>query len=199
MNNYKQLQHVNFPSPTSIKANMMPIIMGDPKTVPFKEYLPMIDACSLEKGTTVYLSVKESWVEKGQSQRRAGLHTEAFKNMAWGGGSWGSSKGIYMASTQAKTTRIYDCLVEPTHHHGALAKEPDAPSELMKANTMYWFSDRVPHEAIIAKQGYYRQWFRLVSEEISGWYSRHSTPNPYGVLPNAPILDNSKFEQSTED
>ena len=33
-------------------------------------------------------------------------------------------------------------------------------------------------------QAGYRQFFRLVSSEVSLWYRDHSTPNPLGVLPD---------------
>ena len=50
---------------------------------------------------------------------------------------------------------------------------------------LYWMTDRTPHESmpvlgpvarVVARQG-----------RISVWYSQHNTPNPTGVLPDAPV------------
>lgn len=45
---------------------------------------------------------------------------------------------------------------------------------------------------LVAQDGI-RQWFRLVSEEIDGWFSQHNTPNPLGIEPTAPIVYYNKF------
>ena len=34
-----------------------------------------------------------------------------------------------------------------------------------------------------------------MTNSVSAWYSRHSTPNPLGVEPDCPILDIDKFEE----
>ena len=39
------------------------------------------------------------------------------------------------------------------------------------------------------------RYFRLVTNSVSAWYSRHSTPNPLGIEPDCPILDIDKFEE----
>jgi hypothetical protein len=41
-----------------------------------------------------------------------------------------------------------------------------------------------------------RQFFRLVSDEITVWYAAHSTRNPLGVAPppHVTIVDGDKFE-----
>jgi hypothetical protein len=39
------------------------------------------------------------------------------------------------------------------------------------------------------------RYFRLVTNSVSAWYSRHSTPNPLGIQPDCPILDIDKFEE----
>ena len=232
MNNYKEIQTVNFPEADNLKVNMMPIIVGDRESVPYPQYNPLIEACNLEPGTIAYLTINEGYIEKGLSQRRAGLHTEAVNFGAHGGGrvpvvigphggggshgggsikksparhgggshgggglhgGSGPYKGLYIASTVDKTTRIFDCSVEPTHFHGAMEEYPDAPSEELKANTLYWLHDKVPHEVLPMKEAQYRQFFRLISEDLHGWYAKHNTPNPYGVQPSAPILYGSKF------
>ena len=68
----------------------------------------------------------------------------------------------------------------------------------IKANNMIWMSDTTPHESLPLRKGTYRQYFRLVTSDISVWYSKHSTPNPYGIVPpsNVLIIDDDKFEAS---
>ena len=46
---------------------------------------------------------------------------------------------------------------------------------------------RTPHESLALPQGGYRQFFRLVTSQVSLWYKDHSTPNPLGVEPDPTI------------
>ena len=41
-----------------------------------------------------------------------------------------------------------------------------------------------------------RRYFRLVTNSVSAWYSRHSTANPLGTLPDCAIVDIDKFEEA---
>ena len=64
------------------------------------------------------------------------------------------------------------------------------PEELaltMKANRLYWMTDRTPHESLPLKKGTHRQFFRLVMSQVSLWYEDHSTPNPNGVKPDPKV------------
>ena len=63
----------------------------------------------------------------------------------------------------------------------------------LKACELCWFTDRTPHEATPAPVAGGRTFFRLVVGRISVWYSKHSTPSPLGVLPDAPVCDEDKF------
>jgi len=197
---------------------MMPFIMGDPATIPgyLHGYLPMIDKCSsIERGKVAYLTVHESLVKSGDSQRRGGIHTESYdstKQGGWGGGwgkgslhsgwggGWGKGQkegcairdGIYMASTDG-SCRIWDCSAGKVDKHGALMTSPSGLSEKMRPNYLYWMTDRTPHEALRVSKDTRRQFFRLVSNKIGGWFKQHNTPNPFGVLPDCPIIEGSKF------
>lgn len=108
--------------------------------------------------------------------------------------------GIYMASTVAGSSAVYSALIkEPeavTDAHGALPEvmrthlgEPYT----LNARELCWMTDRTPHEALPQPSTGPRQFFRLVAGPISVWYSRHNTPNPLGVQPEAPISDEDKF------
>ena len=47
--------------------------------------------------------------------------------------------------------------------------------------------NRTPHESLALPQGAYRQFFRLVTSQVSLWYKDHSTENPLGVEPDPTI------------
>lgn len=68
------------------------------------------------------------------------------------------------------------------------------PAVKMDPNTLYWITDRTPHESLPAPETVHRQWFRLVAEEVGVWWSQHSTANPLGVQPNCRIEHGNKFQ-----
>ncbi len=218
---------VSFPKPQGININMMPFVFGDKSSLPkeYHGYLPLIEKANFAKGSVAYLTIHESVVEKGSTQRRPGLHTdgtngelaESSSDGGWGGGSWGGgssnvdsggwgggwggikeSKGIYIASSDG-TCNIYDAYVSNKNvdKHGGTLKESVQNTKCVSAkpSTMYWITDRTPHESIPVKETTNRQFFRLVSEDIHAWYKKHSTPNPLGIEPKCPIVDVDKFAE----
>ena len=46
---------------------------------------------------------------------------------------------------------------------------------------------RTPHESLALPEGTYRQFFRLVTSQVSFWYKNHSTENPLGVRPDTTV------------
>jgi hypothetical protein len=104
------IDSIVFPAFTGIKCNMMPFIQGDSKSIPeeYKAYADIINNIYLEKGLIGYLTIDESFVEGGKSQRGfnsrgidRNVHVEvgSLKSQkmfgSWGdsGGSWGGSWG----------------------------------------------------------------------------------------------------------
>ena len=63
---------------------------------------------------------------------------------------------------------------------------------------MVWITDCTPHESLPLKAGTSRQYFRLVTSQISIWYADHSTPNPLGIKPpkHVKIVHGNKFDRS---
>ena len=190
--------YITFPQFSFQNVNMMPIIMGDISSVPesLQAYTPIIDLCHFRSGSTVYLTVTESIVEKGKTQRRPGIHTDATKNQNWGGG-WGGKKidrsGIFMASSDGRC-RLWDEDTTDVDTHGGLLQSPKGECILMKPNELYLMNDTTPHESLPALVTGPRQFFRLVSEDVGVWFSRHSTANPLGVTPSCQVVDENKFE-----
>lgn len=192
---YKEIGHVAFPSFQGTMVNMMPVIVGDIDSLPeeLRCYFDMINATKLKQGSLAYLTVRESVIRDTLLQSRGGIHVEAPKMNAWGGGAWGGlsfDKGVYMASTDG-ACEVWDELALDRDHQGACAVRSE-PSK-MKASTLYWITDKTPHAALPSEQGSKRQFFRVVSDEVSLWYSQHNTRNPRGILPNCEIVDYNKF------
>ena len=148
---------VRFPPPTGINVNMMPIKYYDlENTLPdfLKGYAPLIRECPVAVHKMpgyqriVYLTVHESPVAAGETQRRPGLHIERPAKNGGGGGyhapyphgpiqdflkseyrdiCWGlgfSDKdgmpvdGIYMASTVDDSCAVWSSLVRDPHAPG---------------------------------------------------------------------------------
>jgi len=189
---FQKVNEVEFPKYTNTIINMMPVIMGDDDSIPklLKQYIPMINQCKLEKGSTVYLTIHESLVEQGDTQRRPGIHTDATSAIGWGG--WGEVEGIYTASTDGKC-ELWDYDTHTVDEMGGLLDRPYMSGQKAEPNSLYWMTDRTPHQSLPASETKERQFFRLVSEKIGGWWTRHSTKNPLGVLPTCPLLYNNKF------
>lgn len=193
---YKEVGPVAFPEFHGIMINMMPVIVGDADSLPgdIVEYLPLINDTDLEQGSLAYLTVRESIIIGARKQSRGGIHVEAPRLNAWGGGAWGgmsSDKGVYMASTDG-ACEVWDELAHDRDYQGACAVT--TRPEKMKASTLYWITDKTPHAALPSTEGTVRQFFRLVSDEVSVWYSQHNTKNPRGILPSCEIVDYNKFK-----
>ena len=124
----------------------------------------------------------------------------------WGLGHWDKERGvpvdgIYMASNIAESCAVYPALISSpervSDEHGGIEhlREYLPEKHLLGHGDLVWMTDRTPHESmpLLESKHHHRQFFRLVVGPISTWYSKHNTPNPLGILPNAPISDVDKF------
>jgi hypothetical protein len=187
---------VRFPDYAGSVVNMMPIVMGDAATIPacLHGYLPMIERAGFAYGAVVYLTVHESLVDAGQSQRRSGVHTDATSQHGWGGGGWGKVGGVWVASTDG-ACRAWDEGVAQSDvdGHGGLLRPVRGTERRFEACRLYAMNDSTPHEALPATTTHHRQFFRLVGPDIGAWFAQHSTPSPFGVMPQAKVIAESKF------
>ena len=232
-------QKFAFPEPSGIDVNMMPFrLFYAEATLPprLHGYLPLIGSCRVQpvdygpdgrevaqrRDRVAYLTVQESRVEAGGTQRRPGLHIDRpgaivdggrfvapqpwgpneYTSIAWGGGC--SSKdgalvdGIYLATNVARSTRVFDALVsapeEVTDAHGGVEhlRGRLGAGVELQENKLHWITDRTPHEALPMAADGDRQFFRLVVGRVSVWYAAHSTANPL-CEPDAPVVHGSKF------
>eukprot|EP00457_Paulinella_chromatophora_P003440 gb/GEZN01003448.1/.p1 GENE.gb/GEZN01003448.1/~~gb/GEZN01003448.1/.p1 ORF type:complete len:606 (+),score=112.43 gb/GEZN01003448.1/:80-1897(+) len=116
--------------------------------------------------------------------------------------------GLYMASSISGSCRVWNVgIADPgsvvgelgdlEHMRGVLG-----PGALLQAGDLVWITDRTPHEslAVPGKAGQYRQFFRLVTSQVSVWYSEHSTPNPSKTIQlpkEVKVLTHNKFNSPT--
>ena len=134
-----------------------------------------------------------------------------YKPSCWGGGyGYGGYPyaelvgGIFMASNVDNSCGVWDCQIINDELIGELGdiehlRDFLPNSEVMIKNELYWLTDRTPHESLPLGLGTYRQFFRLVTSQVSLWYEDHSTKNPLGVVPDPKItktVTGSKFDET---
>lgn len=208
-------------SPIGRNVNMMPFILGSRFSLPsfLRCYYDSISKCPIndsERGKVCYLTVHESYVEPGTTQRREGLHIEApglsysssfgpGREHHWGGGVFfirdSYEGGVYFASSVPNTSVVYNALIDKNipgivDKHGSCEhlRRFIGPGTKLDAGQLIWITDRTPHEAIPQEEGGNRQFFRVVTSKVSHWFAHHSTPNPNVALPSDVIVvEGSKF------
>jgi len=218
----KQTARLEFPEPQDININMLPFVMGDVASLPkeYRHYWPLIEACNLpaeELGKVGYLTIQESLVPAGESQRRPGVHIETpgivmtagkyhEHPLMWGCGYLRGNQqvdqnpelpkvegGFYMASNVKSSCNVWQALIRDpglvVGPHGDLEhlREVLGRGHTMAPNKMYWLTDRTPHESLALEEETYRQFFRLVTSRLSAWFPEHSTANKCGTKPDPAI------------
>jgi len=140
----------------------------------------------------------------------------------WGGGAtfgtfydvtkqeitWNRTGGIFMASNLSDSCAVWNAgILNPEQivdHGGNIdhLRQVLGKPKLIKKGEIWWIQDNTPHESLLLKQAtpQYRQFFRIVSPELSVWYSAHSTENKIGIKPgpNTKIIHENKFATVTE-
>lgn len=159
----------------------------------FKPYSKIIEENYLEKGEVGYLTIDESFVESGQSQRgynskgiERNVHIEVGRNKGenrWGGGggsSWGGrgktiledNTMVLIANSVSDTCRYWDALEMSETKDGDLSeyihKYPEDTGKLLKSGEVAKISIFTPHECISQKESGYRQFFRIVGKGVTG-------------------------------
>lgn len=204
------VNHIQFPMFTGIKCNMMPFIQGDSSSLPseYKSYSEIIDKNYLEKGEIGFLSIHESFVEKGKSQRgyndagiKRNVHIEVGINgdiNNWGGGggcSWGNgyktvldkNTMVLIANSISDTCRLWDVLETSPTKDGDLSlyidKYPEETGILLKKGELAKISIFTPHECINQNHSDKRQFFRIVGKGVKG-REKHFTINPLVLIKN---------------
>jgi hypothetical protein len=196
---------IEFPQVTGVKCSMMPFIQGDSSSLPdeYKSYSKIIDENYLEKGEIGYLTIDESFVNSGESQRgynskgiNRNVHIEVgrYENKnRWGGSGGGSSWGgrnhtlldddtmVLIANNISDTCRVWDAKEMSYTDDGDLSeyidRYPENTGRLLKSGEVAKISIFTPHECISQKESKFRQFFRIVGKGVTG-REEYFTVNP---------------------
>ena len=195
---------IEFPQVMGVKCNMMPFIQGDSSSLPdeYKSYSKIIDENYLEKGEVGYLTIDESFVNSGESQRgynsggiNRNVHIEVgrYKNKnRWGGGNdhpWGGRNQtllkddtmVLIANNISDTCRVWDTKEMSYTNDGDLSeyidRYPEHTGKMLKSGEVAKISIFTPHECITQKESGNRQFFRIVGKGVTG-REEYFTVNP---------------------
>lgn len=178
---------IQFPKFKGIKCNMMPFIQGDARSLPeeFRSYADIVNSNYLEKGKIGFLTIDESFVEAGKSQRGFGtanrkVHVEVGRNKQFNFWGWGGKPNavladntkVLIANSISDTCRVWDTKEMAHTKNGDLSeyidKYPEHTGSLLKAGEVAKISIFTPHECVAQKQSGPRQFFRIVGSGVKG-------------------------------
>lgn len=194
---------IEFPKQQGLRCNMMPFIQGDSSSLPeeYKSYSQIINDNFLEKGEIGFLTIDESFVDVGKSQRGynskgidRNVHIEVGRvnnKNRWGGGgsSWGGKENtllddntqVLIANNISDSCRYWNTIEKSYTEDGDLSeyigKYPKETGLLMKKGEVARISIFTPHECISQKESSHRQFFRIVGKGVKGRES-YFTENP---------------------
>jgi len=167
-----------FPKQQGIKCNMMPFIQGNASSLPdqYKSYSKIINKNFLEKNEVGFLTIDESFVNVGSSQRgynsnniNRNVHIEVGRvnnQNRWGNGGsngWGGKETtlldnntkVLIANNISNTCRYWNTLETSYTLDGDLSdyinKYPENTGILLKKGEMLKMSIFTPHECIVQK------------------------------------------------
>lgn len=193
---YKTVGSIEFPEFTGARCYMMPFIQGRGDSLPaeFSGYGDIVEANAFpgEEGEIGLITIDESWVDAGKSQRGYGagsrsIHTEAClsepKTLSWGPSSpsWGDGPGfvslkpdlrVLIANSIDDTCMVWDQQVFDTTPDGDLSgRAEDFPREeghMMVKGELVEISIFTPHECIEQIRSSERSFFRIVGVGVNG-------------------------------
>lgn len=194
---------ISFPDFKGIKCIMMPFIQGDASSLPkeYQSYADIINNNFLQKGEVGYLTIDESFVEEGTSQRgynsyniNRNVHIEVSRKNnknKWGSDNngWGRSFDVLLEDTTEvliannidNTCMLWDVLEKRDTVDGDLSNYIDDYKRengiYLKAGELARMSIFTPHECINQLTSGLRQFFRIVGKEVSG-REEYFTINP---------------------
>jgi hypothetical protein len=196
---------IQFPTFSGIKCNMMPFVQGDSSSLPseYQPYASIVNDNYLDKGEIGFLTIHESFVQEGSSQRgynskgiNRNVHIEVGRNKDtnyWGGSGgnphWGShynttldeSTMVLIANSISDTCRYWDVKELAYTQDGDLSeyihKYPEETGILLKSGEVAKISIFTPHECVTQKTSNIRQFFRIVGKGVHG-REEYFTINP---------------------
>lgn len=198
------------PAFTGIRIMMMPLVIGDMKTIPdylhdWKRAINRLFDCDFYRhgtdrdlGRVGYLTIDEKEVRPGETHRRAGLHVDGGEGRGWGGGGGWASRETGMLTV----SNVVGCWAWNQSFSGWPGEEgncehlrPQLREDSRIAflpGTIYWADGFCVHESIPQTEAVKRQFVRLSLPSEAPWFEGY-TENPLGVLPTGPILPRRTF------
>lgn len=197
---------VEFPAFSHVRVMMMPVVLGDEKSIPeiinpYRALLIKLFELQTYFGQVGYITIDEKMVASGRTHRRPGLHVDGVhKTQAggwggggtWGGNAWqGKGTGFLTVSSHAMC-KVWDQEFEGLPDaDGACEHLADQCREecaaLLKESIVYWLDPLCVHTSIPAERPVQRQFLRLSLPSNGPWFEGY-TKNPLGVLPTGEIL-----------
>lgn len=195
----KKFGVAKLPPYAGIRIMMMPYRIDDPDGTLPSRLSPWFDTLlhmgMLSDPGVGYLTIDESLVRAGETQRRPGLHVDGvgpdggIGGWGGGGGGWGSS-GMTMVSSHVGCVaydQAFSGYPRPNGDCSHLEDQLDEEYEtVLQANTVYWCSPLAVHRSLPMELDTYRQFCRVSFPSDAPWYEGY-TPNPRGVMPTGPI------------
>ena len=189
---YSMHGQVDFPLFTGARCYMMPVIQGRGESLPDRlaHYAGMIERLAIDPGEIGFLTIDESMVVAGASQRGYGsgdraIHTEACLSET--GASWGPSRPTWgrvsnvmldpdlralIANSIDETCMIWDAEVRDTTPDGDLSARvtefPRHSGRMMKSGEVVNIGIWTPHECIPQRAAGPRQFIRIVGSGVHG-------------------------------
>ena len=202
---YLALGEITFPAFTGLRIMMLPIIIGDPSSLPLayqdwtSAFRRLSSFATRYIGQVGYLTIDEAHVTAGATHRRPGLHVDGWyrgEAGGWGGGGGGWAGGD---SVGGGTGMIVACSRDGARlWSGTFEGQPEPSGECerlrsqlgpeweMPPGVAYWCSPLCVHEAVPARESGPRVFVRLSLPSKAPWFHGY-TKNPQ-VKPTGPLL-----------
>lgn len=186
-----ELGRVTFPEPSGIRVMMMPFLLEDLATIPWRGWRAVIAGMfgGADRGRGIaYLTIDEATVRRGETHRRPGKHVD-------GCGAWGSPtpkpwarRGMILASSH----------VGCRGWNGTYAGTPGADGEcddiavptrdevVMQPGVAYRCAPTAIHESLPMRTDTMRQLCRVSMPSDEAWFDGY-TESPFGVKPTGEI------------
>jgi len=201
--NNQILNKITFPEFNGIRCLMMPFIQGDSNSLPdeYQSYSEIVENNYLKKGDIGFLTIDESYVKEGSTQRgynsngiKRNVHIEVGQCSSgnrWGGPppSWGGGyktlldddTEVLISNSIDNTCRIWGNKEFAYTKDGDLShiidKYPEHTGLLLKGGQLAKISIFTPHECVIQNTNSERQFLRIVGKGVKG-REDHFTINP---------------------
>ncbi len=197
---YEKRGLFKFPAYTGLRIMMMPVVIGEPSSLPDKyddwrrAFRELSDFAFEHEGRVGYLTIDECRVGTGETQRRPGMHVDGVGGWG-GGGSWGGGSGArggtgMIVAASCNGTRVWSQSFdgEPGRDGDCehLRSQLSGSGETLKPGVAYWCGHLCVHEAVPASAPGPRQFVRLSLPSNAPWFHGY-TCNPL-VRPTGPIF-----------